>query len=62
MYTAVKNAIMLPVQTVMLAALFAALLPILSRMRLIPPQANRLRLWKPAERKKASGKETPWES
>lgn len=58
MYTAVKNAIMLPVQTVMLAAL----LPILSRMRLIPPQANRLRLWKPAERKKASGKETPWES
>ena len=60
--SAVKNAIMLPVQAIMLAALFAALLPILSRMRLIPPQANRLRLWKPAERKKASGKETPWES
>lgn len=48
--SAVKNAIMLPIQTVMLAALFAALLPVLSRMGLIPPQAGRLRLWRPGER------------
>lgn len=35
---AVKNAIMLPVQTVMLVALFAALLPILHRMGFRPPR------------------------
>ena len=45
----VKNAIMLPVQTLMLAALFAALLPILHRLGFLPDQAARLRLWKPAE-------------
>ena len=44
--SAVKNAIMLPVQTVMLAALFAALLPILHRMGFLPDQASRLKLWK----------------
>ncbi len=43
--SAVKNAIMLPVQTLMLAALFAALLPILHRMGFLPDQAARLRLW-----------------
>ena len=43
---AVKNAVMLPVQTVMLVALFAALLPILHRMGLLPNQAGRLKLWK----------------
>lgn len=69
--SAVKNAVMLPVQAVMLAALFAALLPILSRMKLIPPQANRLRLWKPLERAAESAdsagakhektKKDPWE-
>ena len=59
--SAVKNAIMLPVQIIMLVALFAALLPILSRMRLIPPQARRLRLWKPPERKQLSAKDAPWE-
>ena len=61
--SAVKNAIMLPVQTIMLIALFAALLPILSQMRLIPPQANRLKLWKPLERKKLPAKDVqpPWE-
>lgn len=48
--SAVKNAIMLPVQTVMLVALFAALLPILHRMGFLPNQAGRLRLWKPRER------------
>lgn len=47
--SAVKNAIMLPIQTVMLAALFAALLPILHRMGFLPNQASRLRLWKRPE-------------
>ena len=47
---AVKNAIMLPLQTVMLAALFAALLPVLHRMGFLPNQAGRLKLWKPARR------------
>ncbi len=44
--SAVKNAVMLPVQAVMLAALLAALLPILHRMGFLPDQAGRLRLWK----------------
>ncbi len=44
--SAVKNAIMLPVQAAMLAALFAALLPILHRMGFLPDQASRLKLWK----------------
>ena len=47
--SAIKNAIMLPVQTVMLAALFAALLPVLHRMGFLPDQAGRLKLWKPRE-------------
>ena len=64
--SAVKNAIMLPVQTVMLAALFAALLPILHRMGFLPDQAARLRLWKRPEwfgRKQAQkeGQTAPWE-
>ena len=61
--SAVKNGIMLPVQTIMLAALFAALLPILSRMKLIPPQVNHLKLWKPPEWKKPPAKDAqpPWE-
>ncbi len=42
----VKNAVMLPIQTVMLAALFAALLPVLHRMGFLPDQARRLKLWK----------------
>ena len=37
--SAVKNAIMLPVQTVMLIILFSALLPILCRMGLLPRDA-----------------------
>lgn len=36
--SAVKNAIMLPVQTVMLYWLFSALLPVLRRMKVIPNQ------------------------
>lgn len=69
--SAVKNAIMLPVQTVMLAALFAALLPVLSRLGLIPPQTNHLRLWKsrerpsepasPAEMKRKKRRKDPWD-
>lgn len=37
---AVKNAIMLPVQTVMLCILFAALTPILHRMRWLPAESG----------------------
>lgn len=64
--SALKNAIMLPVQAVMLAALFAALLPILHRMGFLPDQASRLRLWKRPEwpgRKKNAEEKTPppWE-
>ena len=62
---AVKNAIMLPVQTVMLVALFAALLPILHRMGFLPAQAARLKLWRKPEwmgRKKERGEQAvPWE-
>ena len=64
--SAVKNAIMLPVQTVMLAALFAALLPILHRMDFLPNQAGRLKLWKRPgwlgrEKTQAKEKDAPWE-
>ena len=48
--SAVKNAIMLPMQTVMLVVLFGALLPLLHRMGFLPDQAGRLRLWKLRER------------
>ena len=61
---AVKNAIMLPIQTVMLVALFAALLPILHRMGFLPNQAGRLKLWKrPGWLDRHSGPEeaAPWE-
>ncbi|MDE7171866.1 MAG: folate family ECF transporter S component [Oscillospiraceae bacterium] len=62
---AIKNAVMLPIQTLMLAALFAALLPILHRMGFLPNQAAKLRLWKKPEwigQKKAqqSEKAEPW--
>lgn len=40
----VTNSIMLPVQTVMLAVLFAALLPALSHLDMLPAQMNSLRL------------------
>lgn len=65
--SAVKNAIMLPVQTVMLAALFAALLPILHRAGFLPDQAGRLRLRRFREAAAApppghgKGKKEPWE-
>lgn len=68
--SAVKNAIMLPVQAAMLAALFAALLPILHRMGFLPDQASRLKLWKRPgwlERGKTraqeenAARENPWE-
>lgn len=42
--SAVKNAVMLPVQTAMLVILFAALLPILCRMGLLPREAIHPRL------------------
>lgn len=44
--SAVKNGVLLPIQTLLLAALFAALLPILHRMGFLPDQAARLKLWK----------------
>ena len=62
---AVKNAIMLPVQTVMLVALFAALLPILHRMGFLPAQAARLKLWRKPEwmgrKKEREEQAVPWE-
>jgi len=60
--SAVKNAVLLPVQTILLAALFAALLPILHRMGFLPDQAGRLRLWKrPEWRKGQKEKPVSWE-
>ncbi len=44
--SAIKNAIMLPVQVALLVFLFGALLPILHRMGFLPDQASRLKLWK----------------
>ena len=62
---AMKNAIMLPVQTVMLVALFAALLPILHRMGFLPAQAARLKLWRKPEwmgrKKEREEQAVPWE-
>lgn len=44
--SAIKNAIMLPVQTIMLVVLFAALLPILGRTGFLPAESSRkLSLW-----------------
>ena len=57
--SAVKNAIMLPVQVVMLAALFGALLPLLHRMGFLPDQAGRLKLWKAREKAETSPGEKP---
>lgn len=60
---AVKNAIMLPIQTVMLVALFAALLPVLHRMGFLPNQAARLKLWKrPGWLDRHKGTEEPEEA
>ena len=73
--SAVKNLIMLPIQTVLLIVLFGALLPILHRMGFLPDQAtDGLLFWKrwgerkaakerpeqPKTKKKAPRKE-PWE-
>ncbi len=41
----VKNAIMLPVQTIMLVVLFAALLPILGQIGFLPAQNSRKLSW-----------------
>lgn len=48
--SAVKNAVLLPIQVILLSALFAALLPVLHRMGFLPDQARRLKLWKRPER------------
>ncbi len=64
--SAVKNAVMLPIQTVMLAALFAALLPVLHRMGFLPDQARRLKLWKRPgwldRKQRQDDGEDPWEN
>lgn len=61
--SAVKNAIMLPVQTIMLAALFGALLPVLHRMGFLPDQAAELRVWKrPGWLDRRKGTEEPEEA
>ena len=64
--SAIKNAVMLPVQTVMLVALFAALLPILHRMGFLPDQAAKLRVWKKpgwlGRKEKSAEDAQPWES
>ena len=44
--SAVKNAVLLPVQTLLLVLLFGALLPVLHRMGFLPDQAAELRVWK----------------
>ena len=44
--SAVKNAIMLPIQALLLVWLFGTLLPILHRKGLLPDQAGELRVWK----------------
>ena len=68
--SAIKNAIMLPVQVALLVFLFGALLPILHRMGFLPDQASRLKLWKRPgwlERGKTRAqeenapRENPWE-
>ncbi len=41
----VKNAIMLPVQAIMLCLLFAALLPVLGQLGLLPAQSTRRLSW-----------------
>ncbi|MDE6922147.1 MAG: folate family ECF transporter S component [Oscillospiraceae bacterium] len=61
--SAVKNAVMLPIQTVMLAALFAALLPVLHRMGFLPDQARRLKLWKrPGWLDRKQGQDDGWDT
>ncbi len=42
----VKNAVMLPVQTAMLAVFFAAMLPVLGRIGFLPAQSSRKLSWK----------------
>ena len=42
--SAIKNLIMLPVQTVILVVLFSALLPVLQRMKLVPGEVGKTRL------------------
>lgn len=65
----VTNSIMLPIQTVMLTALFAALVPALSHLDLLPGGANGLALtWKRGKKKqieqekKKEAPKDPWET
>ena len=43
--SAIKNLIMLPVQTILLAVLFGALLPVLRRMKLVPREMDGTIRW-----------------
>jgi len=56
-----KNLLMLPVQTVMLCVLVAALVPVLSRMGLIPRMEWRRGSQKKKEVPEKEGKEDPWD-
>lgn len=61
--SAIKNAIMLPVQFLLLVLLFGALLPILHRMGFLPDQAAELRVWKrPGWLDRRKGTEEPEEA
>ena len=56
--SAVKQIVMLPIQTILLVVLFAALLPILHRMGFLPDQATEgLRFWKRWAEKKAAAEQ-----
>ena len=57
----VTNSIMLPIQTVMLTALFAALIPALNHLDLLPVGTNGLYLTWKREKKKEKPKD-PWET
>ena len=61
--SAIKNAIMLPIQALLLVWLFGTLLPILHRKGLLPNQAAELRVWKrPGWLAGRSGPEEPEEA
>ena len=56
-----KNLAMLPVQTVMLFFLVGALIPILSRIGLIPKSSFTLKKVRNGEKRASAGKKDPWD-
>ena len=63
--SAIKNAIMLPIQTLMLVILLGVLLPVVHRLGFLPDQAAELRVWKRPgwfkRKKQKEEKSVPWE-